>query len=142
MDGKLNKTRKAIEERERAKEEAERLEKYEAFLAQMIFELSEFTALVFYPWVFKDEQGRHRDKYQCPPYLELVNTLFKQNYDVLEEMRIQLTEEIIEKMFVESNEEITKAIVAGVHFFELKKISKFMQSCILMERLLSESTSK
>ncbi|XP_028522261.1 uncharacterized protein LOC107997291 [Apis cerana] len=106
--------RKAIEERERAKEEAERLEKYEAFLAQMIFELSEFTALVFYPWVFKDEQGRHRDKYQCPPYLELVNTLFKQNYDVLEEMRIQLTEEIIEKMFVESNEEITKAIVVGL----------------------------
>lgn len=106
-------------------------------MAQMIFELSEFTALVFYPWVFKDEQGRHRDKYQCPPYLELVNTLFKQNYDVLEEMRIQLTEEIIEKMFVESNEEITKAIVVGVHFLIFLALKKFS-----VERLLSELTSR
>ncbi|XP_017762370.1 PREDICTED: uncharacterized protein LOC108552374 [Eufriesea mexicana] len=106
--------RKAIEDRERAKVEAERREKYEAFLAQMIFELSELTALVFYPWVFKDEGGRHRDKYQCPPYLELVNTLFKQNFDVLEEYRVQLNEEMIEKLFVESNVEITKELVAGL----------------------------
>ena len=106
--------RKAIEEFERAKAEAEEREKYEAFLAQMIFELSELTALVFYPWVFKDEEGRHRDKYQSPPYLELINTLFKQNYDVLEELRVQLNEEMIESMFVESNVEITKELVAGV----------------------------
>lgn len=133
-----NKTRKAIEERERAKEEAEKLEKYETFLAQMIFELSEFTALVFYPWVFKDEQGRHRDKYQCPPYLELINTLFKQNYDVLEELRIQLTEEIIEKMFVESNEEITKAIVVGVHNLFYRSFSRNNFRPPLIERLLSQ----
>lgn len=105
-------TRKAVEDQQRAKKEAEEREMYETFLAQMIFELSEVTALVFYPWVFKEE-GRHRDKYQCPPYLELINTLFRQNFDVLEELRVQLNEETIEKMFVESNVEITKELVAG-----------------------------
>lgn len=105
-------TRKVVEDQQRAKKEAEEREMYETFLAQMIFELSEVTALVFYPWVFKEE-GRHRDKYQCPPYLELVNTLFRQNFDVLEELRVQLNEETIEKMFVESNVEITKELVAG-----------------------------
>ncbi|XP_076232878.1 uncharacterized protein LOC143178233 [Calliopsis andreniformis] len=106
--------RKAIEERERAKEEAERREKYEAFLAQMMFELSEETALIFYPWVFKDEEGRYRDKYQSPPYIELTTGLFKQNFDVLEEQRVQFTEELIEKMFVESNVPITKELIAGL----------------------------
>ncbi|XP_029049566.2 uncharacterized protein LOC114879127 [Osmia bicornis bicornis] len=106
--------RKAIEQRRLAKEEAERQEKYEAFLAQMMFEMSEETALVFYPWVFRDEEGRRRDKYQSPPYTELINVLFKQNYDVLEEQRIRLTEEMIEKMFVESNVEITKELIAGL----------------------------
>lgn len=101
-----------MEDQQRAKKEAEEREMYETFLAQMIFELSEVTALVFYPWVFKEE-GRHRDKYQCPPYLELINTLFRQNFDVLEELRVQLNEETIEKMFVESNVEITKELVAG-----------------------------
>lgn len=105
-------TRKVVEDQQRAKKEAEEREMYETFLAQMIFELSEVTALVFYPWVFKEE-GRHRDKYQCPPYLELINTLFRQNFDVLEELRVQLNEETIEKMFVESNVEITKELVAG-----------------------------
>lgn len=105
-------TRKVVEDQQRAKKEAEEREMYETFLAQMIFELSEVTALVFYPWVFKEE-GRHRDKYQCPPYLELINTLFRQNFDVLEEFRVQLNEETIEKMFVESNVEITKELVAG-----------------------------
>ncbi|XP_017880586.1 uncharacterized protein LOC108625254 [Ceratina calcarata] len=106
--------RKAIEDRKRAKEEAEYREKYEAFLAQMMFELSEETALVFYPWVLRDEEGRHRDKYQSPQYLELINTLFKQNFDILEELRIHLNEENIEKMFVESNVEITKELIAGL----------------------------
>ncbi|CAK9821983.1 Thioredoxin domain-containing protein 6 [Anthophora retusa] len=105
--------RLAIEEHKRAKEEAERREKYEAFLAQMMFELSEETALVFYPWVFTDEEGRYRDKFQSPPYVELVHTLFKQNYDVSEELRVYLTEEMIEKMFVESDVEITPELIAG-----------------------------
>ncbi|KYQ60210.1 Thioredoxin domain-containing protein 6 [Trachymyrmex zeteki] len=56
--------RRALEEKKQAKEEAERLEKYERFMAQMVVELSEHTALVLYPWVFKDERGRPRDKMQ------------------------------------------------------------------------------
>lgn len=96
-----------------AKIEAEKRKKYEDFLAHMMFELSEMTALVFYPWVFVDEEGRHRDKYQCPPYIDLTTILFKQNFDIAEEQRLFLTEEAIEKMFVESGVEITKELVAG-----------------------------
>ncbi|XP_053986999.1 uncharacterized protein LOC128880691 [Hylaeus volcanicus] len=106
--------RKAKEDMKRAKEEAEKREKYEAYLAQMSFELVEETALVFYPWVFVDAEGRHQDKYQSPPYIELTTVLFKQNFDVLEEQRLQLTEEMIENMFVESNIEITRELIAGL----------------------------
>lgn len=102
-----------IEEEKRAKEEAERLEKYERFMAQMMLELCEETALVLYPWVFKDERGRPRDKMQSPPYTELVQDLFRQCFDVQEEARIQLNEETIKKMFVESGVDITKELIKG-----------------------------
>lgn len=105
--------RRAIEEEKRAKEEAERLEKYERFMAQMMVELCEQTALVLYPWVFKDERGRPRDKKQSPPYTELVQDLFRQCFDVQEEARIQLNEDMIEKMFVESGVDITKELIKG-----------------------------
>lgn len=105
--------RRAVEEEKRAKEEAERLEKYERFMAQMMVELCEQTALVLYPWVFKDERGRPRDKMQSPPYAELVQDLFRQCFDVQEEARIQLNEDTIEKMFVESGVDITKELIKG-----------------------------
>lgn len=79
----------------------------------MVFELSEQTALIFYPWVFKNEDGRPRDTFQSPPYMELVNTLFKQNFDIQEEHRLFFNEELIEKTFVESNVPITKELIAG-----------------------------
>nr|XP_031844672.1 uncharacterized protein LOC116432239 [Nomia melanderi] len=106
--------RKSKEARRHAKEEAERREKYEAFLAQMMFELSEETALLFYPWIFRDEEGRYRDKYGSPPYTDLTTSLFKQNFDIQEEQRLHLTEEAIESMLVESGVEITKELVAGL----------------------------
>ncbi|XP_018303709.1 uncharacterized protein [Mycetomoellerius zeteki] len=106
--------RRALEEKKQAKEEAERLEKYERFMAQMVVELSEHTALVLYPWVFKDERGRPRDKMQSPPYIELVKDLFRQCYDVQEEVRIQLNEDMIEKMFVESGVDITEELIKGL----------------------------
>lgn len=105
--------RRALEEKKRAKEEAERVEKYERFMAHMMLELCEQTALVFYPWVFKDERGRPRDKMQSPPYTELVQDLFRQCFDVQEEARIQLNEDTIEKMFVESGVDITKELIKG-----------------------------
>lgn len=105
--------RRAAEEKIQAQEEAERLEKYERFMAHMMLELCEQTALVLYPWVFKDEHGRLRDKMQSPPYTELVQDLFKHCFDVQEEARIQLNEDTIEKMFVESGVDITKELIEG-----------------------------
>lgn len=93
--------------------EVERLEKYERFMEQMIVELCEHTALVLYPWVFKDERGRPRDKMQSPPYTELVQDLLRQCYDVQEEARIQLNEDTIGKMFVESGVDITEELIKG-----------------------------
>lgn len=105
--------RRALEDKKRAREEAERLEKYKRFMEQMMIELCEHTALVLYPWVFKDERGRPRDKMQSPPYTELVQVLFKQCYDVQEEARIQLNEDTIEKMFVESGVDVTEELIKG-----------------------------
>ncbi|XP_046745282.1 uncharacterized protein LOC124410720 [Diprion similis] len=97
-----------------AKENAERQAKYEAMLSQMMFELCEETALLLFPWVFVDEEGYPRDKKNSPPYVELVTDLFEQCFDVIEEVRVQLTEDIIDDMFTESNFELTEDIVFGL----------------------------
>lgn len=81
----------------------------------MVAELCEETALVLYPWVFKDEHGRPRDKLQSPPYTELVQDLFRQCFDVQEEARIQLNEETIEKMFLESGVTVTSELIKGAY---------------------------
>ncbi|XP_076299660.1 uncharacterized protein LOC143218377 [Lasioglossum baleicum] len=106
--------RKGKEDRRLAKEEAERKERYEAFLDQMMFELCEETTVVFYPWVFRDEEGRFRDKYGSPPYTDLTTSLFKQNFDIQEEQRLSFTEEMIESMLVESGDEMTPEMIAGL----------------------------
>ncbi|XP_071644393.1 uncharacterized protein [Temnothorax longispinosus] len=106
--------RRAMEEEKRARKEAERREKYERFMAQMMAELCEQTALVLYPWVFKDERGRPRDKMQSLAYTELVQDLFRQCFDVQEEARIQLNEDMIGKMFVESGVDITEELIKGL----------------------------
>ncbi|XP_067213347.1 uncharacterized protein [Linepithema humile] len=83
-------------------------------MAQMVDKLCEETTLVLYPWVFKDERGWSRDKMQSPPYTELVQDLFRQCFDVQEEARIQLNEDMIKKMFVESGIDVTKELIAGL----------------------------
>lgn len=82
-------------------------------MAHMVLELCEETALVLYPWVFKDENGRPRDKLLSPPYMELVQDLFRQCYDVQEELRIELNEDTIRRMFVESGVDVTKELIKG-----------------------------
>lgn len=82
-------------------------------MAHMVLELCEETALVLYPWVFKDENGRPRDKLLCPPYTELVQDLFRQCYDLQEEARIQLNEDTLERMFLESDVDVTKELIKG-----------------------------
>ncbi|XP_012272397.2 uncharacterized protein LOC105695435 [Orussus abietinus] len=106
--------RKAQEDAQLALEEAEKRTKYEAFLAQMTFELCEETAVLLYPWIFLDEEGNQKDKNACPAYTELVNELLKEYYDVAESVSFQLDEETIEKMFVESDVEITEELVEGL----------------------------
>lgn len=87
-------------------------------MAQMVLELCEETALILYPCVFKDDKGNPKDKIQCPAYMELVQDLFKQCFDVLEEARIQLNEETICKMFVESNVDITENLIKGAVYLK------------------------
>ncbi|XP_024942923.1 uncharacterized protein LOC107269952, partial [Cephus cinctus] len=106
--------RKALEEKKKAKEDAEKKAKYEIFLSQMMAELCEETALLLYPWVFKDDDGNYKDKDKCPAYAELVHELLPDRYDVVEEVKILLNEEMVEKMMVESNLEITEEILKGL----------------------------
>lgn len=102
------------EEKEIAdRENAEKQAKYEAMLSQMMMELSEETALLLYPWVFLDEEGNPRDKKNSPAYCELVNDLFEQCFDVVEETRIRLNEDMIKDMFVESGFQVTEDIMLG-----------------------------
>lgn len=79
----------------------------------MVLELCEETALVLYPWVFKDENGRPRDKLLSLQYMELVQDLFRQCYDVQEELRVELNEDMIERMFVESGVDVTEELIKG-----------------------------
>lgn len=103
-----------IEDKEREEKETKEKEEYERFMGQMTLELSELMIVVMYPWVFKDSQGNPKIKMQCLPYTELVRDLLRQLYDVQEELRIQLDEDSIKKMFVESNVVINDELITGV----------------------------
>ncbi|XP_043677080.1 uncharacterized protein LOC122633351 [Vespula pensylvanica] len=106
--------RKLIEDKEREEKETKEKEEYERFMKQMTLELSELMIVVMYPWVFKDSQGNPKIKMQCLPYTELVRDLLRQLYDVQEELRIQLDEDSIKKMFVESNVVINDELITGL----------------------------
>ncbi|KAK2581223.1 hypothetical protein KPH14_008021 [Odynerus spinipes] len=106
--------RKAIADKKKTEEETRKKAEYEAFMAQMMLELCEMMVVILYPWVFKDEEGNPKIKMQCAPYTELVRDLLRGIFDVQEEIRIQLDEETIKKMFVESDIEITKERVIGL----------------------------
>lgn len=82
-------------------------------LAQMMRELCEETALLLYPWIFFDDEGNPRDKKNSPAYCELVNELFEQCFDVVEEVRIKLDEKMIEDIFTESGIELTDDMIFG-----------------------------
>lgn len=87
----------------------------------MTISLCEETALMLYPWVFIDEEGGPKNKRDCPEYTELVDDLFKNYFDVAEELRVQLDLETIENMFVESDVELTEEMIMGT---KQKKYSK------------------
>ena len=79
----------------------------------MMFELCEETALLLYPWVFRDEEGNRLDKSNSPYYQQLINDIFPGRFDIAEEIRMELNEDTIEKMFVESGVTITDELVEG-----------------------------
>lgn len=59
------------------------------------------TCLLLFPWIFKDEEGRRRDKRMSPPYVELVEELLPENYTVEQEIRKRLNEDLLRQMLDE-----------------------------------------
>lgn len=59
------------------------------------------TCLLLFPWIFKDEEGRRRDKKSSPPYVELIEELLVENYTVEQEIRKRLNEDLLHEMLDE-----------------------------------------
>ncbi|XP_074094257.1 uncharacterized protein LOC141524338 isoform X1 [Cotesia typhae] len=105
---------KVLEEKRLAKEAAKKAQKehqikarYEAELNHLMTCLKDQTCLILYPWVFKDEDGHKRDKKSSLPYVDLIENILPMYFTVEQELRKHLSEEIISKILVESNWEIT-----------------------------------
>lgn len=59
------------------------------------------TCLLLFPWIFKDEEGRRRDKRMSPQYVELVEEILPENYTVEQEIRKRLNEDLLRQMLDE-----------------------------------------
>lgn len=59
------------------------------------------TCLLLFPWIFKDEEGRRRDKKMSPPYVELVEELLPEHYTVEQELRKRLNEDLLRQILDE-----------------------------------------
>ncbi|XP_074100328.1 uncharacterized protein LOC141528244 [Cotesia typhae] len=103
--------RNQLEKQKSEQEQEEKRKKHEDYMEQMTAELSEETALVIFPRIFMDDQGHQKDKEQSPPYLELMYRVLPDRFDVLEQIRVQLTEGMLQKMFVDSGEFLTEKLV-------------------------------
>ncbi|XP_015172253.1 PREDICTED: uncharacterized protein LOC107064284 isoform X3 [Polistes dominula] len=95
------------EAEKKAQKEAETKAKYEAEMNHLINSLIDETCLLLYPWIFKDEEGHKRDKKCSPPYVELVEEILPGNYIIEQEIRKRLNEDILDKMFHESDYVLT-----------------------------------
>lgn len=93
------------------KEEEVIRRKYEQFLLQMMIELSEETALIIFPWVFYDQDGNPIDKEKSPAYLQLIYSVLPDRFDIAEQTRIQLNENMVEKIFLESGIVVTDDLI-------------------------------
>ncbi|CAD6236839.1 GSCOCG00008257001-RA-CDS [Cotesia congregata] len=102
--------RNQLEQQKSAQEQEEKRKKHEEYMEQMTAELSEETALVILPRIFMDDQGLQKDKEQSPPYLELMYRVLPDRFDVLEQTRVQLTEGMLQKMFVDSGQSLTEGL--------------------------------
>ncbi|KAK0080652.1 hypothetical protein PV325_013576 [Microctonus aethiopoides] len=87
---------------------------YEEYLEQMMVELSEETALILFPWVFFDANGDARDKEKSPPYVELISRILPNRFDIMEQNRVQLDEDIIQNIFNESGISVSDHLIYGL----------------------------
>ncbi|XP_076750469.1 uncharacterized protein LOC143423204 [Xylocopa sonorina] len=99
----IEETRIAKEAAKKSRKEAEAVARYEAEMLHLTTSLMKETCLLLYPWVFKDEEGHKRDKKSSPAYVELIEEILPGNYTIEQEIRKRLNEDILEKMFNESN---------------------------------------
>ncbi|XP_011307360.1 uncharacterized protein [Fopius arisanus] len=106
--------RQSILNKQLAKIEGEKRAIYEEYLYYMMCELSEETILILYPWVFLDDARYAKDKEKCPPYRELIYGLLPDRFDVLEQSKIQLDEDMVRKMHVETDVEVTDDLIEGL----------------------------
>ncbi|XP_025161018.1 uncharacterized protein LOC105190316 isoform X1 [Harpegnathos saltator] len=81
--------------------EAEAKARYEAEMLHLTTSLCNETCLLLFPWIFKDEEGRRRDKKSSPPYVELVEELLPEHYTVEQELRKRLNEDLLHQMLDE-----------------------------------------
>ncbi|XP_006561189.1 uncharacterized protein LOC409038 isoform X1 [Apis mellifera] len=99
----IEETKIAKEAEKKSRKEAEAKARYEAEMLHLTTVLSNETCLLLYPWVFKDEEGRKRDKKSSPPYIELVEEILSENYTIEQEIRKRLNDDILATIFNESD---------------------------------------
>lgn len=80
---------------------AEAKARYEAEMLHWTTSLCNETCLLLFPWIFKDEEGRRRDKRMSPPYVELIEELLPENYVVEQELRKRMNENLLQPMLDE-----------------------------------------
>lgn len=80
---------------------AEAKARYEAEMLHWTTSLCNETCLLLFPWIFKDEEGRRRDKRMSPPYVELIEELLPENYVVEQELRKRMNEDLLQQMLDE-----------------------------------------
>lgn len=81
--------------------EAETKARYEDEMLHLTTSLKEETCILFYPWVFKDEEDHKREKKLSPPYVELVDEILPGNYTIEHEIRKSLDDTILQDFFNE-----------------------------------------
>jgi len=70
-------------------------------MLHLITSLCNETCLLLFPWIFKDEEGRRRDKRTSPPYIELIEELLPENYMVEQELRKRMNADLLQQILHE-----------------------------------------
>ncbi|XP_039311600.1 uncharacterized protein LOC105201787 isoform X2 [Solenopsis invicta] len=92
----------AKETAKKSRKVAEAKARYESEMLHWTTSLCNETCLLLFPWIFKDEEGRRRDKKLSPAYVELIEELLPENYIVEQELRKRMNEDLLQQMLDES----------------------------------------